>query len=68
LELIGRYFDQIIEAKNNSFNSINDYTRQIKSRAIYLSELKHELPKPLLAWIKSLPFFLTALLIKNTRK
>ena len=57
LELIGRYFDRISEANYNSFNSIDEYTSQIQSSAIYLSELKNELLKPLLAWVlfKGLP-------------
>jgi len=57
LELIGRYFDRISEANYNSFNSMDEYTSQIQSSAIYLSELKNELPKPLLAWVlfKGLP-------------
>ena len=57
LELIGRYFDRISEANYKSFNSMDEYTSQIQSSAIYLSELKNELPKPILAWVlfKGLP-------------
>jgi len=51
LELIGRYFDRISEANYNSFNFMDEYTSQIQSSAIYLSELKNELPKPMLAWV-----------------
>jgi len=51
LELIGRYFDRISEANYKSFNSMDEYTSQIQSSAIYLSELKNELPKPILAWV-----------------
>jgi hypothetical protein len=57
LELVGRHLDKIIEANYNSFNTMDEYTSQIQSSAIYLKELKFEVPRPFLAWIlfKGLP-------------
>ena len=57
LELIGRYFDKIIEANYNSCQNIDEYTSLIQSSAIYLQEMKYELPKPFLAWtiLRGLP-------------
>jgi hypothetical protein len=39
------------------FKSINEYTSQIQSSAIYLKELNYEVPRPFLAWLlfKGLP-------------
>ena len=57
LELIGRYLDRILEADYTSFKTIDEYTSQIQSSAIYLKELKYEVPRPFLAWLlfKGLP-------------
>jgi len=43
LKLIGRYLNRISKTNYNSFNSMNKYTSQIQSSAIYLSKLKNEL-------------------------
>lgn len=48
LELIGRYLDRIIEANYNSSKSMDEYTSQIQSSAVYLKELKYKVPKPFL--------------------
>ena len=57
LELIGRYLDRIIEANYNSSRSMDEYTSQIQSSAVYLKELNYEVPKPFLVWLlfKGLP-------------
>jgi hypothetical protein len=57
LELIGRYLNKIIEANYSSFKSMDEYTSTIQSSALYLKELKYEVPKPFLAWLllKGLP-------------
>ena len=57
LELIGRYLDRILEADYTSFKSMDEYTSQIQSSAIYLKELSYEVPRPFLAWLlfKGLP-------------
>ena len=57
LEMIGRYLDRILVAQYGSFKSMDEYTSQIQSATIYLSELKNTIPKPFLAWIifKGLP-------------
>ena len=51
LEMIGRYLDRILVAQYGSFKSMDEYTSQIQSATIYLSELKNAIPKPFLAWI-----------------
>ena len=48
LELIGRYFDKLIEANYNSCQNMDEYTSLIQSSSIYLQEMKYELPKPFL--------------------
>jgi hypothetical protein len=50
-ELVGRYIDRIINANYSSFKSMDEYTSQIQSSAIYLTEMKNEVPKPILAWL-----------------
>ena len=57
LKLVGRYLDRILEAQYGSFKSMDEYTSQIQSATIYLSELKNAIPTPFLAWIifKGLP-------------
>ena len=57
LELINRYLDYIIEANYNSSKSIDEYTSQVQSLAVYLKELKYEVPKPFLVQLlfKGLP-------------
>jgi len=56
-EVIGRYFNRLIDNSYNSFNSIDEYTSNLQASSIYLKELSTELPKPILAWIlfKGLP-------------
>jgi hypothetical protein len=57
LELISRYLNKIVDANYSSFTSIDEYTSQIQSSALYLKELGHELPKPIIASLifKGLP-------------
>ena len=57
LELIGRYFDKIIDNNYNSFNNMDEYTSNIQASNIYLSELGQDLPNPIIIWIilKGLP-------------
>ena len=57
LELISRYLNKIIDANYSSFTSIDEYTSQIQSSALYLKELGYELPKPIIASLifKGLP-------------
>ncbi len=57
LELISRYLNKIIDAKYSYFNSIDEYTSQIQSSALYLKDLGYELPKPIIASLifKGLP-------------
>ena len=45
LELIGRYFDKLIDSNYNSFKSIDKYISNIQLASIYLFKLKHKLPK-----------------------
>jgi hypothetical protein len=39
LELIGRYFDKIVDINYNSFNNINEYINNIQLSLIYLNKL-----------------------------
>ena len=57
LELIGRYFNKIVDTNYNSFNNIDEYTSNIQSLIIYLKELKQFIPKAITAWLilKGLP-------------
>ena len=57
LELIGYYLDYILEDDYNSYKSINKYTSQIQSLAIYLDQLEYKVPILFLAWLlfKGLP-------------
>jgi gag-polypeptide of LTR copia-type len=57
LELISRYLNKIIDCDYSSFTSIDEYTSQIQSSALYLKELGYELPNPFLASLifKGLP-------------
>ena len=57
LELISRYLNKIIDSNYSSFTSIDEYTSQIQSSALYLRELGYELPKPIIASLifKGLP-------------
>ena len=57
LELISRYLNKIIDSNYSSFTSIDEYTSQIQSSALYLKELGYELPKPIIASLifKGLP-------------
>ena len=57
LELINRYLNKIISSNYNSSTSIDDYTSQIQSAALYLKELGYAIPDPLLACLvfKGLP-------------
>ena len=57
LELISRYLNKIIDSNYSSFSSIDEYTSQIQSSALYLRELGYELPKPIIASLifKGLP-------------
>jgi len=56
-ELIGRYFNKLLESDFNYFNSLDKYTSNIQASYIYLKELKQEIPKALIIWIllKGLP-------------
>jgi hypothetical protein len=56
-ELIGRYFNKLLDSDYNSFNSLDEYTSNIQASYIYLKELKQEIPKALIIWIllKGLP-------------
>jgi len=45
LELIGRYFDKLVESNYSSFKSIDEYTSNIQSATIYLQELKYKISK-----------------------
>ncbi len=47
-ELIGRYFNKLLESDYNSFNSLDEYTSNIQASYIYLKELKQEIPKALI--------------------
>jgi len=57
LELISRYLNKIIDSNYSSFTSIDEYTSQIQSSALYLKELGYELPKPIIVSLifKGLP-------------
>ena len=57
LELIGRYFNKIIDNNYNSFSNIDEYTSNIQSSNIYLKTLGQNIPKALIAWLilKGLP-------------
>jgi hypothetical protein len=57
IELIGRYFNKIINCSLDSFDSADKYISHIQSSALYLSELGYEIPKPYIALIlfKGLP-------------
>ena len=57
LELIGHYFNKIVDNNYNSFNNIDKYTSNIQSSIIYLKELDQIIPKPIIAWLilKGLP-------------
>jgi gag-polypeptide of LTR copia-type len=57
LELIGRYFNKIIDNNYNSFSNIDEYTSNIQSSNIYLKTLRQNIPKALIAWLilKGLP-------------
>ncbi len=57
LELIGRYFNKIVDTNYNSFSNMDEYTSNIQSSIIYLKELKQLMPKPITAWLilKGLP-------------
>ena len=57
LELIGRHLDRIVNANYSAFKSMDEYTSQIQSSAIYLKETKNEMPKAFIAWhiFKGLP-------------
>jgi hypothetical protein len=48
LELIGRYLNRILKANYTSFKSMDEYTSQIQSLAIYLKELNYKVPRPFL--------------------
>jgi hypothetical protein len=39
-ELIGRYFNKIVDTNYNSFNNMDEYTSNIQSAILYLKELK----------------------------
>jgi hypothetical protein len=69
LELIGRYLDRILEANYTSFKSMDEYTSQIQSSAIYLKDLNYEVPRPFLAWLlfKDCLALLIALIHVNTK-
>jgi len=57
LELIGRYFNKIVDNNYNSFNSMDEYTSNIQSSIIYLRELGQIIPDPIIVWLvlKGLP-------------
>ena len=57
LDIIGRYYNKLIEANYNSFKSMDEYTSTIYSFSLYLKELKCTIPNPLLIYIifKGLP-------------
>jgi hypothetical protein len=57
LELITRYLNKLIDYNYTSFKSIDEYTSQIQSSALYLKELGHPLPNPIIASLifKGLP-------------
>jgi hypothetical protein len=45
MELIGRYFNKIIDYSLDFFNNTNKYTSYIQSSVLYLSKLEYEIPK-----------------------
>jgi hypothetical protein len=47
-ELLGRYFDKLIDNNYNNYKNIDEYTSIIQSSSIYLRELSCTIPKPLL--------------------
>ncbi|KAK6611374.1 reverse transcriptase domain protein [Botrytis cinerea] len=51
LDLIGRYFNKLIESNYNDFSSMDEYTNNILSSYIYLKDLKFELQKAYIIWI-----------------
>jgi len=51
LELIGRYFDKIVDINYNSFNNIDKYINNIQLSLIYLSKLGQFINKSIIAWI-----------------
>ncbi|KFY92298.1 hypothetical protein V500_04228 [Pseudogymnoascus sp. VKM F-4518 (FW-2643)] len=57
LELISRYLNKIIDCHYTSFKSIDEYTSQIQSSALYLKDLGQQLPNPIIASLifKGLP-------------
>jgi gag-polypeptide of LTR copia-type len=57
LELIGRYFDKMVDTNYNSFNNMDEYTSNIQSSMIYLTKLNQTIGKPIVAWLilKGLP-------------
>jgi hypothetical protein len=57
LELIGRYFDKMVDNNYNSFNNMDEYTSNIQSSNIYLQTLGQHIPKAIIAWLilKGLP-------------
>ena len=57
LELIGRYFDKIVDTNYSSFNNMDKYTSNIQLSIIYLTKLNQTIGKPIIAWLilKGLP-------------
>lgn len=57
LEQIGRYINKIVDTNYSSYKSIDEYTSVIQSSAIYLKQLKCDIPKPVIASLilKGLP-------------
>ncbi|KAK6598999.1 hypothetical protein H4I96_08203 [Botrytis cinerea] len=51
LDLIGRYFNKLIESNYNDFSSMDEYTNNILLSYIYLKDLKFELQKAYIIWI-----------------
>ena len=57
LDLIGRYYNKLINANYSSYKAMDEYTSIIQSSSNYLKELKCKIPTPLLVTIlfKGLP-------------
>ncbi|PMD28361.1 hypothetical protein NA56DRAFT_666962 [Hyaloscypha hepaticicola] len=57
LELVGCYFDKIVDTNYGSFNNMDEYISNIQLSIIYLIKLNQTISKPIVAWLilKGLP-------------
>ena len=51
LELIGRYFDKIVDTNYGSFSNMDEYINNIQLFIIYLTKLNQTISKLIVAWL-----------------